>query len=306
MAYAGMKLGDSGESVKTLKQLLRGAGYTLNDDDLYDEATYNAVKEYQGANGLTADGEAGASTWAKLAGSVVSSAPKNAGTKESVSYLEANRPKAYASDYTKQIDDLVTSILTREDFSYDPASDPMYQKYKDQYLYLGKRAMNDAVGSASALSGGYINSFAEAQGQQAYQDYLTQLTGGIPEMYALALEAYDTKTGQMQSALKALTDSEQRAYERYLDDLDEYNKALSYYYKKLQDEQSQSNWEKKNAPKASSSSSSSSSAKKTEDTTLANILTPSEFLKRKVAGSKELSGYATYRDYSEAMKKKYA
>ena len=26
MAYAGMKLGDSGESVKTLKQLLRGRG----------------------------------------------------------------------------------------------------------------------------------------------------------------------------------------------------------------------------------------------------------------------------------------
>ena len=304
MAYAGMKIGDSGESVKTLKQLLKGAGYTLTDDDLFDEDTYKAVKEYQSANGLNADGEAGASTWAKLAGSVVSSVPKGAGTKESVSYLESNRPKAYASDYTQRIDDLVNTILTREDFSYDPSSDPMYQKYKDTYMYLGKRAMNDAVGAASALSGGYVNSFAQTQGQQAYQDYLAQLTGGIPEMYALALEAYDAKTGQMQSALKALTDSEQRAYDRYLDDLDEYNKALSYYYDKLQDEQAQSNWEKKNAPKKSSSSSSAS--KPREEETLSNILTPSEFLKRKVAGSKELSAYATYRDYSEAMKKKYS
>lgn len=297
MAYANMKIGDRGESIKTLKQLLKGAGFSLSDDDVYDEDTYKAVYEYQSANGMKADGEAGASTWARLASGVVNAMPSGAGAKEKVSYLEKNRPRAYASDYAQDIDALVDSILSREGFSYDPAEDPVYQRYRDQYVYLGKRAMDDAVGSAAALSGGYHNSHAQAAGEQAYQDYLARLSDGMDDMYALALEAYGAETDRMESALHALTEREESAYSRYLDDLDEYNRVLSYYYKKMGDERAKTSGSKRSAAVSDSDR---------EEQTLSNILTPSEFLKRKAAGAADLSDYATYSDYSKAMKKKYA
>lgn len=300
MAYANMKIGDAGENVKTLKQLLKGAGFSTSDDDVYDENTYKAVYEYQTANGLQADGEAGASTWAKLASGVLSAMPEGASTKQKVSYLESNRPKAYASDYTEKIDDLVEHLLSREGFSYDPGEDPMYQKYKDRYMYLGKRAMNDAMGTAAALSGGYHNSYAQSAGEQAYQNYLTGLTDGMDDMYALALDAYGAETDRLEAALDTLTKREQTAYDRYLDDVEEYNRALSYYYKKMGDEQS-------SAKRTSSASASKASRDASgEENALSNILTPSEFLKRKTAGASDLAAYATYRDYSNAMKKKYA
>lgn len=303
MAYLNMKIGDTGDEVKTLKQLLRGAGYQLSDDNLFDEDTYKAVNEYQRANGISPTGEIGASTWAKLAGSIVNSMPSGLDTAGKVKFLEDNRPKDYASDYTKRIDELVEKALSREDFSYDPATDPLYRSLKDEQTYLGKRAMNDAMGAASALSGGYINTFAQTAGEQAYQDYMAQLAGSMDDMFNLALSAYDAKTKQMESELKALADAEEKAYKRYLDDVDEYTKTLEYYYKKLLDEQAQENWNAKNAPRAYSGA-----APKEEESekTPANILTPSEFLRRKTAGASDLKSYATYQDYTKAMKKKYA
>ena len=303
MSYMNMKIGASGDDVKTLKQLLRGAGYSLTDDDLFDEDTYQAVSDYQNANGITPNGEIGASTWAKLAGSIVNAIPKDLDTKGKVKFLEENKPKDYASEYTKRIDDMINQVLSREDFTYDPGSDPMYQKLKDESTYLGKRAMNDAMGAASALSGGYANSFAQTAGEHAYQDYMAQLTNGMDEMYQLALSAYDAETGRMESELKALTDAESKAYERYVNDIEEYNKTLEYYYKKLLDEQEQANWLLKNTPPKYYIT---APKEDEEDKSLSNILTPSEFLRRKVSGGKEVSGYATYSDYASAMKKKYS
>ena len=303
MSYINLKIGDAGENVKTLKQLLKGAGYQLSDDDLFDEETYKAVSDYQRASGISPTGEIGASTWASLAGNIVNAIPSGFDTTATVKFLEDNRPKDYASDYTKRIDELVNQVLSREDFSYDPSDDPMYQKMKDESTYLGKRAMNDTMGAASALSGGYSNSFAQTAGAHAYQDYMAGLASGVNDLYNLALSAYDAETGRMENELKTLADAEEKAYERYLNDVNEYNDVLEYYYKKLLDEQEQANWLMKNAPRKSSGS---AQAKKEEEKAPANILTPSEFLRRKVAGASDLKAYATYADYSSAMKKKYA
>lgn len=311
MSYLNMKVGMSSDEVKTLKQLLRGAGYTLSDDDLFDDQTYKAVTDYQTANGIAPTGEIGASTWAKLAGSIVNAIPKDLDTEGKVQFLENNRPKDYASEYTKRIDEMVNQVLARDDFSYDPENDPVYKKMKDEQVYLGKRAMNDAMGAAAALSGGYANSFAETAGQHAYQDYMAQLSNGMDDLYQLALSAYDAQTSRMENELKALTEAEEKAYKRYLDDVAQYTDALEYYYKKLLDDQEQANWLLKNEPSKSSGSSSSkpsnsAEAKKEEKQAPPNILTPSEFLRRKIAGSKDVSAYATYSDYSNAMKKKYS
>lgn len=56
--------GSFGESVRALQLLLGG----LDADSSFGNATLAAVKEFQTGNGLTADGEVGTKTWAKLLG----------------------------------------------------------------------------------------------------------------------------------------------------------------------------------------------------------------------------------------------
>lgn len=264
MGYATLKNGAKGEEVRTLKRLLSGAGYTVNDDDVFDDATDEAVKKYQSDHLLTADGEVGASTWAKLASNPAHALPDGATTREKTEYLESRRPASYAGAYDEEVRRLTEQILGRESFSYDPAEDELYKRQRDEYAYLGRRAMNDARGAAAGLSGGYDNSFAEAAGQQAYQNTLAQMADSLPELYQLALSAYETEGSRLSDALKTLTDADNTAYQRYRDDVNDYEAALKYYYQKLKDEQTQENWEYKNKPRTSGSRS-TSREKQTDD-----------------------------------------
>ena len=64
-----IRKGDKGELVKYAQNLLIGKGYSLpkyGADGDFGNETLNAVKAFQKANGLTADGVIGAKTWAKL------------------------------------------------------------------------------------------------------------------------------------------------------------------------------------------------------------------------------------------------
>ena len=71
--------------------------------------------------------------------------------------VQANKPGAYQSKYTDQMDDLLNKITMRGPFSYDPTNDPLYNIYKDRYIMNGQRAMQDTMGQAAALTGGYGN-----------------------------------------------------------------------------------------------------------------------------------------------------
>lgn len=305
MAYATLTMGARGDDVKTLQRLLKGAGYALDEDGVYGARTQEAVKAYQRAHNLAQSGDAGASTWAKLAANALSALPQNLSAGGSVKYLEQNRPKAYASDYAGQIDELLDKVLNREEFSYSFADDELYKRYRDQYNYLGERAMNDARGGASALSGGYGNSFAESAGQQAYQHYLQQLTGGIPELYSLALSAYDAETSRLSDALSTLTQAEKSAYDRYRDDLEAYDDALKYYYKKMRDEQAQAERAQKSASNKSSGAAKSAVSEPQTQFNAAYLLTPSEFARRKAAKAPSLEQYSDYAQYVAAMKRQY-
>ncbi len=56
-----------GPAVKELQENLTTLGYTINDKEgVYSESTEEAVRAFQEANGLDADGKYGADTEAKL------------------------------------------------------------------------------------------------------------------------------------------------------------------------------------------------------------------------------------------------
>ena len=102
-----------------------------------------------------------------------------------------------------KLTDTMNAIENREKFSYDVNGDALYQQYKDQYTTQGKMAMMDTMGQASAMTGGYGNSYAQSVGQQAYQGYLQQLTDKIPELYSLALDKYNSEGDELYNRLSS-------------------------------------------------------------------------------------------------------
>lgn len=77
----GMILGEQGDSVTRIQQLLNKHGYLAagNITGYYGEVTEQAVKNFQSSNDLSADGSVGAQTMGKLTGASV----KSAGSKKS-------------------------------------------------------------------------------------------------------------------------------------------------------------------------------------------------------------------------------
>lgn len=66
-----LKKGAKGEAVKAMQILLLGFGYEMEGygaDGSFGGATERALKAYQSANGLVADGSCGRKTWTKLLG----------------------------------------------------------------------------------------------------------------------------------------------------------------------------------------------------------------------------------------------
>lgn len=67
----------------------------------------------------------------------------------------------------------------------------MYRQYREQYQSAGRLAMENTMGAAAALTGGYGSSYSQQAGQQAYNAYLQKLNEVVPELYAQARSQYD-------------------------------------------------------------------------------------------------------------------
>lgn len=140
----------------------------------------------------------------------------------------AAQPGPYESAWMNALNEAMEAILNRPAFSYDPASDPLYQQQKDNYVNLGRMAMMDTLGQASQLTGGYGNSYAEMAGQQAYQSQLTGLNSLIPELYGLALNTYDRQGQDMLNRYGLIYDRDALDYSRYQDGLAQWQNQRDY------------------------------------------------------------------------------
>ncbi len=133
-------------------------------------------------------------------------------------------------DYTSRYDDEITSLYEqlrgRGPFRYDSATDPLYQQYVQDYTRQGQMAMRDTMGQAAALTGGYGSSYAQSVGQQQYDAYLQRLADILPETYGMALDAYRAEGEGLSDKLRTAQTLEKSDYERYLDELGQYNREL--------------------------------------------------------------------------------
>lgn len=145
--------------------------------------------------------------------------------------LEANKPDEFSSQYTDEINTILDGILNRKEFSYgseDLMNDSLYQMYRDNYMRQGDLAMRDTMGNAAALTGGYGSTYAQAAGQQAYDNYLANLNDMALQFADRAYQRYQDETADRYNQLSSVMGLDNTDYSRYRDTVDDYYKDLNY------------------------------------------------------------------------------
>lgn len=121
------------------------------------------------------------------------------------------------TSYTDQIKDLMGKIQNRDPFEYDVDSDMLFQQYLASSMQSGKTAMQDTMGQAAALTGGYGSSYATSASNQAYNAYIQDAYNNLPEYYNMAMEAYQMEGEEMYNQLAMLNDADAKEYGRLYD-----------------------------------------------------------------------------------------
>lgn len=262
--YTMVAYGSQGGAVKQLQNELNKRGYTLDEDGIFGKKTRAAVRDYQKKNGLTmVDGIAGNETWGSLlsaptaaeqeaqaAAAAEAARPRaevTAATAKRLQELEkgytpsdevtaaqayrdsvaALEPGAYQSRFEERLQALYDRIAGREAFDYEPEEDEAYQRYARLYAARGAAAMEDTLGKAAALTGGYGSSYAQSAGQQAYNGYLQELAALVPELRQAALAEYQQEGKALQEQYSLLHAQEKADYDRWQDERADWQKLLA-------------------------------------------------------------------------------
>lgn len=118
------------------------------------------------------------------------------------------------TSYSDQVKDALDKIMNREKFSYDVDTDPLFQQALASAMNSGKQAMQDTIGQASALTGGYGSTYATSAGNQAYNAFIEDAYDNIDEYYRLAMEAYQMEGDEMYRQFGMLSELDDKEYNR--------------------------------------------------------------------------------------------
>lgn len=262
--YTMVAYGSQGSAVRQLQSELNKRGYSLDEDGIFGKKTRSAVRDYQKKNGLTmVDGIAGDETWGSLlsaptaaeqaaqaAAAAEAAAPRAEVTGSTAKRLQelergytpsddvtaaraycdsvaALEPGAYQSRFEDRLQELYDQIAGREAFDYDPEEDESYQRYARLYAARGAAAMEDTLGKAASLTGGYGSSYAQGAGQQAYNGYLQELAALVPELRQAALAEYRQEGQALTDRYSMLAQQEKNDYARWQDERSDWQKLLA-------------------------------------------------------------------------------
>ncbi len=123
----------------------------------------------------------------------------------------------FTSSYDGEIGRLFEKIVQRPAFRYDAESDPLFNSYRDRTVREGHLAMQDTMGQAAHLTGGYGSSYGQAVGQQQYDAYLQKLGDAMPELYGAALRKWQAEGEQLSGQFSAASALAERDYGRARD-----------------------------------------------------------------------------------------
>lgn len=245
---ANLSIGSSGEEVKKLQNALISAGYNVGStgaDGVFGKNTDAAVRQYQRDNQLAEDGIAGQNTLGKLyapsnasateggntAANAVVTQPQKIGLdteiQQKIQQLLDAAPTSFADPYADKKNGYLDQLESRDPFSYNVNSDPLYEQLRDQYVKQGQLASMDVMGQAAAMTGGYGNSYAQTVGQQAYNQYLGQLNEAVPELYGMAYDRYQHEGQDLREKYELYKGLSDQEYAKHQDNVDNWYRQLS-------------------------------------------------------------------------------
>ena len=152
--------------------------------------------------------------------------------------LQQQKPGDYQSRYGAAMDSILQQIQNPQEFKYEFNGDNLFKGYADLYRQKAKQGMQDAMGQAAALTGGYGNSYAQAVGQQQYQQNMLGLYDKGLELYDRARQAYENQRQDLYNQYGVISGREQSDYDRYQDALANWRQDESTAYGHWQDAQS--------------------------------------------------------------------
>lgn len=122
---------------------------------------------------------------------------------------------AYKNPYEEREKELVEAMMNRQQFSWNPETDPNAAAYRKQYLREGERATADTLARSAAATGGRPSSWALTAATQAGDYYATQLADKLPELRRQALDEHLMEEDLILARLNALSGRNQAAYNQY-------------------------------------------------------------------------------------------
>lgn len=132
------------------------------------------------------------------------------------------------TSYSDRVDAMMDTIANRDKFSYDFNTDPLFQNALASAMASGQTAMQDTMGQAAALTGGYGSSYATSAANQTYNQFVQDAYAQLPEYYKLALDAYTREGDELYNQLGMYRDADNTEYGRLTN-------AYGLNYQKAQD-----------------------------------------------------------------------
>lgn len=118
------------------------------------------------------------------------------------------------TSYSDKVDAMMDKIANRPSFEYDFNTDPLFQNALASAMSSGQTAMQDTIGQASALTGGYGSSYATSAGNQQYNNFVKGAYDQLPEFYNIALDAYTREGDEMYRQLGMYNTADDKEFGR--------------------------------------------------------------------------------------------
>ncbi|MBP5270790.1 MAG: hypothetical protein ILO42_07530 [Clostridia bacterium] len=178
-----------------------------------------------------------------------------AGAIDAYKNATAGLQSEYTDPYAAEKASALGAVKNAPAFEYDPGKDLTYQIYQRQYAANAKQARDGTLARATALTGGYDNSYAQRAGQQAYDEQMSRLEAIIPQLRAQARSEYDADRAERYNYLNTILNLGESDFNRWLSQqnlsrqdaaellaLYQNNRALEY--QKERDAVSDAQWQK--------------------------------------------------------------
>lgn len=141
---------------------------------------------------------------------------------QNLAAVQQNKPQTYNSKYGPALDNILAEINGQQDFNYSFDGDEMFKYYTDLYTQNAKQGAANAMGQAVGLTGGYGNSWASAQANQAYQQAILPLYDRGMDLRDRAYQEYKDKQSGLKDQAALLMDLDATDYGRHRDTVQDF------------------------------------------------------------------------------------